>query len=191
VSAGERGERAAGSAEATATAQSSASVPERNVYFGELHLHTSWSFDAYSFQNTVVDPDAAYRYAKGEAIRHMNGEMVRRNTPLDFAAVTDHAEYLGVAQLLADPNHPLYQKQVAAKLRSKDPKEGMEAYLELAGAIAGQRKADDDLIDPKTVGSIWKRRRSSPSSTTHQASSPPSSRSSGARRPTTPTCIAT
>ncbi len=79
----------------------------------------------------MVDPDAAYRFAKGEAIRHMNGEMVRRNTPLDFAAVTDHAEYMGVAQLLTDPNHPLYQKPVAAKFRSKDPKEGQEAYLEL------------------------------------------------------------
>ena len=105
----------------------------------------------------MVDPDAAYRFAKGEAIRHMNGEMVRRNTPLDFAAVTDHAEYLGVAQLLADANHPLYQKPVAAKFRSKDPKEGMEAYLELAGAIAGLRKPDADLIDPKIVGPIWKR----------------------------------
>ena len=86
----------------------------------------------------------------------MNGEMVKRNTPLDFAAVTDHAEYMGVAQLLADPNHPLFQKPVAAKFRSKDPKEGREAYLELAGAIAGLRKRDADLNDPKTVGSIWK-----------------------------------
>ena len=42
---------------------------QRHAYFGELHLHTSWSFDAYAFQNTVVDPDAAYRFAKGEAIR--------------------------------------------------------------------------------------------------------------------------
>ena len=142
---------------AAATSQGAAANPERNVYFGELHLHTSWSFDAYSFQNTVVDPDAAYRFAKGEAIRHMNGEMVRRNTPLDFAAVTDHAEYLGVAQLLTDPDHPLYQKPVAAKFRSKDPKEGREAYLELAGAIAGQRKPDPDLVDPKIVGPIWKR----------------------------------
>ena len=142
---------------AAATSQGAAPNPERNAYFGELHLHTSWSFDAYSFQNTVVDPDAAYRFAKGEAIRHMNGEMVKRNTPLDFAAVTDHAEYLGVAQLLTDADHPLYQKPVAAKFRSKDPKEGMEAYLELAGAIAGQRKPDADLIDPKIVGPIWKR----------------------------------
>ena len=110
-----------------------------------------------SFQNTVVDPDAAYRFAKGESIRQMNGEMFRRNTPLDFAAVTDHAEYLGVAQLLTDMNHPLYQKPVGTKFRSKDPEEGKQAYLELAGAIAGLHKADADLIDPKVVGPVWKR----------------------------------
>ena len=52
----------------------------------------------------------------------------------------------------------MYQKAVAAKFRSKDPKDGQEAYLELAGAIAGQREPDPDLIDPKVpVGPIWKR----------------------------------
>ena len=131
--------------------------PDRNAYFGELHLHTSWSFDAYAFQNTIVDPDAAYRYAKGEAVRHLNGEMIRRNTPLDFAAVTDHGEFMGVAQLLTDPNHALYQKPVAAKFRSKDPKEGQEAYLELGGAMLGHAKPDTDLVDPKVVGPVWKR----------------------------------
>ena len=89
----------------------------------------------------MVDPDVAYRFAKGEAIRHLNGEMVKRNTPLDFAAVTDHAEYLGVAQLLTDANHPLYQKPVAAKFRSKDPKEGQEAYLELGRRDRGSAQA--------------------------------------------------
>ena len=147
---------------AAATSQGAAPNPERNAYFGELHLHTSWSFDAYSFQNTVVDPDAAYRFAKGEAIRHMNGEMVKRNTPLDFAAVTDHAEYLGVAQLLTDADHPLYQKPVAAKFRSKDPKEGKEAYLELAGAIAGRASQTP----------IWSIRRSSDRSGSASRSSP-------------------
>jgi len=153
----------AGEPAATATPAESASVagavanPLRNAYFGELHLHTSWSFDAFSFQNTVTDPDAAYRYAKGESVRHMNGQQVQRRTPLDFAAVTDHAEYMGVAQLFNDANHPLYQKPVAAKFRSKDPAEGKEAYLELGGAIAGLSKPDPDLIDPKIVGPVWQK----------------------------------
>ena len=53
-----------GGAEVAAKAGATAANPQRNAYFGELHLHTSWSFDAYSFQNRSIDPDAAYRYAK-------------------------------------------------------------------------------------------------------------------------------
>ena len=176
---------------AAATSQRAAPNPERNAYFGELHLHTSWSFDAYAFQNTVVDPDAAYRFAKGEAIRHMNGETVKRNTPLDFAAVTDHAEYLGVAQLLTDANHPLYQKPVAAKFRSKDPKEGKEAYLELGGAMLVSASQTPIWSIRRSSHRSGSASRSSPNSTMRRASSPLSSRSSGPRRPTTTTCIAT
>jgi hypothetical protein len=142
-----------GGAEVAAAA--STANPLRDAYFGELHLHTSWSFDAYSFQNTLIDPDAAYRYAKGEAVKHPNGSMVKRNTPLDFAAVTDHAEYLGVARLFADPQHPLYQKPVAALVRSGDPKDGLKAFRDL-GTAATQGHPDPDLVDPKLVAPLWK-----------------------------------
>jgi len=44
--------------------------PERDAYFGETHVHTSWSFDAYVFGNTVTGPTDAYKYAMGETIKH-------------------------------------------------------------------------------------------------------------------------
>ena len=44
--------------------------PERNVYFGQTHVHTSWSFDAYVFGNTVTGPEDAYKYALGQPIKH-------------------------------------------------------------------------------------------------------------------------
>ncbi|HMB72099.1 MAG TPA: DUF3604 domain-containing protein [Gammaproteobacteria bacterium] len=64
------------------------------AYFGDLHLHTGFSFDAIA-SGAQPTPDDAYRYALGEAVEYM-GRSVRRNRPLDFLAVTDHAEYLGV-----------------------------------------------------------------------------------------------
>ena len=66
----------------------------RTAYFGELHLHTTWSFDAFvgSSFNTIDD---AYRYAKGEPIQFVDQEMIQLQRPLDFMAVTDHAEYMG------------------------------------------------------------------------------------------------
>jgi hypothetical protein len=75
--------------------------PLRNVYFGDLHVHTAYSFDAFVF-GTVATPYDAYRYAKGEAIRHPAGFDVQLRAPLDFYAVTDHAEFLGVVPAVAD-----------------------------------------------------------------------------------------
>ncbi len=81
-----------------------AQVPERSALFGDLHIHTMYSFDA--FMGTVrTTPDHAYRYAKGEPIAHPDGGNIRLSgAPLDFLAVTDHAEYLGVHAALLDPD---------------------------------------------------------------------------------------
>jgi hypothetical protein len=72
------------------------------AWFGDLHLHTGYSFDA-AASATNTTPDDAYRYARGEAVEYF-GRRVQRRTPLDFLAVTDHAEYLGVAVDAQDPN---------------------------------------------------------------------------------------
>ena len=76
--------------------------PEREAYYGDLHLHTSYSLDAYEF-GTKVDPDEAYRFAKGEVVPYL-GQPVQRREPLDFLAVTDHSEALGIFNELEDPN---------------------------------------------------------------------------------------
>lgn len=63
----------------------------RNPYFGDLHTHTSISFDSYLFGNRN-DLDSAYRFANGEELLVPTGEVMRINRPLDFVAMTDHAE---------------------------------------------------------------------------------------------------
>jgi hypothetical protein len=80
--------------------------PARNVYFGDLHVHTTYSFDAFAF-GTVATPDDAYRYAQGERIRHPGGFDVQLRQPLDFYAVTDHAMFLGAAKAAADTSTAL------------------------------------------------------------------------------------
>ena len=66
----------------------------RNAYFGDLHIHTSWSFDAF-VNNVRTTPDDAYNFGKGQPIDHVSGKKIQIKRPLDFMAVTDHSEYMG------------------------------------------------------------------------------------------------
>ena len=77
--------------------------PLRDAYFGETHVHTSYSLDAWLFGNRITDPGDAYKYFKGETIKHPLGFDIKIDTPLDFAGVTDHSEYVGVVKLANDP----------------------------------------------------------------------------------------
>ena len=78
---------------ANAQAQSN---PER-LLWGDTHVHTSYSFDAFLNQNQSADPDTAFRWAKGQPVIHpYNRARVQIGTPLDFLVVSDHAELMGV-----------------------------------------------------------------------------------------------
>lgn len=69
--------------------------PEQ-VYWGDLHLHTLYSFDSYNFGNKTLGPDDAYRFAQGEEVDAHGGKKAKLEQPLDFLMVSDHAEFTGV-----------------------------------------------------------------------------------------------
>ncbi|MGI9257907.1 MAG: DUF3604 domain-containing protein [Gammaproteobacteria bacterium] len=80
------------------------------VLFGDTHFHTNLSPDA-GLVGTTLDVDAGYRFARGEKVMSNTGQPVQLIRPLDFLAITDHAEFIGLApmlqsaapELLADP----------------------------------------------------------------------------------------
>ncbi|MEM1156035.1 MAG: DUF3604 domain-containing protein [Pseudomonadota bacterium] len=89
-------------------------TPQRRAYFGDFHVHTAWSFDA-SAQDTRNTPDDAYRFARGERIQiqpysdeDIGERQIQIDRPLDFTAVTDHAEFLGEMRLCNRPGSPGY-----------------------------------------------------------------------------------
>ena len=80
--------------------------PQKRPFFGDLHVHTAYSFDSY-ISSQRNDPWDAYRYAKGEAITLPAPDaeqklIARIQRPLDFTAVTDHAEFLGEVNACTD-----------------------------------------------------------------------------------------
>ncbi len=87
-----------------APARCSARTVERVALFGDVHVHTSLSLDAH-LQGTRLSPDDAYRFARGEPVPVLGapGGQAQLERPLDFAAVTDHAEFLGVVEACMDP----------------------------------------------------------------------------------------
>ncbi len=77
---------------------------EEQLLFGDLHVHTAYSLDAYAF-GTLATPRDAYAFARGQPLRLDNGQIIGLDRPLDFAAVTDHAETWEVTWTCTDPTY--------------------------------------------------------------------------------------
>jgi len=91
-----------GGLDETATAEADTPIPQsRTAFYGDLHVHTEYSFDGYAM-GTQATPYDAYRFAKGEAITNPGGFDMQLSRPLDFYAVTDHAMFLGLAKASAE-----------------------------------------------------------------------------------------
>jgi hypothetical protein len=97
---------------------------DRKAFFGDLHVHTKYSFDAYAF-GTLATPYDAYRYAKGEAIKHPGGFDVKMRAPLDFYAVTDHAMFLGLVEASADTSTEFSRTKPAQPLHNLNAEENL------------------------------------------------------------------
>lgn len=116
-----------------------ARFPLRTALFGDLHVHTSWSLDAYAGGNRL-GPNSAYRFAKGEKIELQTGAEAQLQVPLDFVALTDHAE--GFEVLLPCtmiPGSPEFDLQQCRDMRSGDF--DLAAMLKQAFETAGARPA--------------------------------------------------
>ena len=128
----------------------------RNAYFGDVHVHTKYSFDSYIF-GTRNDPDDAYRYAKGEPLTHAAGIEMRLNAPLDFLAVADHATYLGMFEEMDNPDSSVGQHALSIALRdAATPADRSAVFQEVLPRERGYVDPDD-LLDLGIVKSAWQK----------------------------------
>lgn len=95
-------------------------APLKRAFFGDLHVHTGWSLDAYTFGSGSLTPADAIAFARGEPIGHPLGGSLRLDRPLDFVAITDHAEFFDVlGACLLDPGNPVYDGTFCRDLRAR------------------------------------------------------------------------
>ncbi len=126
-----------------------------NVFFGDTHLHTSYSTDAGFFGNRI-GPNEAYRYAKGEVITSSTGIKTNILRPLDFLVVADHAENLGLAPLIHEDSPMVTEHKWGKKVYDlvKAGELG-EAYTLWATQVT---KSEDPYADtPEMMATMWER----------------------------------
>ncbi len=127
----------------------------RNAYFGDLHIHTSWSFDAF-VNNVRTTPDDAYNFGKGQAIDHVSGKKIQISRPLDFMAVTDHAEYMGMFRQMLDKDNPLSELELAKAVTSTDAKVSRSTFTRVVFSSA-MSWPYEELVDETLIKSVWQR----------------------------------
>ena len=130
------------------------SNPTRNAYFGDLHVHTANSFDAYVF-GVRATPDDAYRFARGEKIHADAGYDIQlQGPPLDFLAVTDHGEYLGIVPAMDTEGNPLSQTETARQAFGANAQDAAKVFQQIGiSFVLGQ--PIEEINDQGEMDSVW------------------------------------
>jgi hypothetical protein len=129
----------------------------RNLYFGDLHVHTRNSFDSWAAGNETT-PDDAYRFARGEEVEIFGDPTPRRvqlSRPLDFAAVTDHSEFLGEVDVCREPGAPGYDSRTCDTYRER----GRDATVALGVRLAAAAPARDRSVCGEDLAACRERAR--------------------------------
>lgn len=125
--------------------------PLKNVYWGDTHVHTHESFDATLFGTTLTVEDA-YRFARGEALRSDGGERMQLSRPLDFLAITDHAEGFGTRTRCGDPDLGWFESFNCSVMET--PNVLVFSFIRSRGVRGGQELE----LDPDAPAGVYRQR---------------------------------
>jgi len=121
-----------------------------SVYFGDTHLHSSWSADA-GLAGSTLGPDVAYRVSRGEEVTSHYGWKVKLNRPLDFLVLADHAENLGLADFIRRSDPILLANETGKRWHDMNKAgNGYDAFIEWL------RAENKDMInEPRMMQTVW------------------------------------
>jgi len=141
-----------------AVARAAGADGQTHLYWGDLHLHTNYSIDAYATGNLGVTPEMAYRFARGIPIDNPNlGTKIQMRRPLDFLAVTDHAEMLGMEILLKDKDPRVLATEWGRKMLAlrQDPRSGGVMRAQNNAKCAERKEMLQQLASPVIRQATW------------------------------------
>ena len=131
--------------------------PTKNAYFGDTHVHTKNSFDAF-IVGTRTNADDAYRFAKGESIDNGEGHQIKIDgPPLDFYAVTDHGEYMGIIAAMRDKNSHISKTKTAKSifgLFGGSREDRTNAFIKIGTTIVTGEPIED-IYDRDFIDNAW------------------------------------
>lgn len=103
---------------AVALATSVCGAERTTLLWGDTHLHTAHSTDAYGSGNLFIDPEQAFRFARGQPVMHPTlRSRVQITRPLDFLVVADHSDFLGIQVYLQKDDPRLTSTERGRRLR--------------------------------------------------------------------------
>ena len=142
---------------ATAGAATAGQMRKTNLYWGDTHLHTSYSPDAFLMRNQTADPDTAYRYAKGYPVVHpLHRARIQINTPLDFLVVSDHGEFMGVVPKILQGDPLVTGTKTGRRFKKMvDQGKQLEVFGELIAQVNKVAPPNPDLNSPRISRTIW------------------------------------
>jgi hypothetical protein len=129
--------------------------PQR-VFFGDTHHHSSFSVDSGLIGNRL-GPDVSFRFARGQEVISNTGQRAKLNRPLDFLVVSDHAEYLGIADLLNTGNPELLATEVGQEWYALMKEGGEAAWVAVAAMMDDFQTGTPRYRDPQVERSVWER----------------------------------
>jgi hypothetical protein len=129
-------------------------TPTKVALFGDLHIHTENSFDAFIF-GTRASPDDAYAFARGQTIDNGAGTPITLSgPPLDFYSVTDHGEYLGVVKAMRSRDNPLSDTDTAKSIFAIFAQDRRANFLRIGRSIV-LGEPIEDIYDREYMDGVW------------------------------------
>jgi hypothetical protein len=126
--------------------------------FGDEHVHTGWSGDA-GMSGTTLGPEDAFRFARGEEVVSTSGQPAQLSRPLDWMAITDHSDGMGVINLIREGDPEMMSDPTLKRWHDMMNKGGESASAAMMELIAAQsnKKLPPLIMDPRFAKSAWER----------------------------------